>query len=95
MAQTTTVLSTGASKGSTGTLLKVVRIQVANGASETSTVVDFSTYGIDTVLAYGYHAEDTYTTTAPIFMTISGTTVTVTHANDVAVGVAWAIGIGD
>ena len=93
MAQTVTVLSTGASKGSTGTLLKVIRIQVANGASETSTVVDCSTYGITTVLAYGFNAEDTYTTTAPIYITISGTTVTVTHANDIAVGVLWAIGV--
>jgi hypothetical protein len=93
MAQTVTILSDGASKGSTGTLLKVARIKVANGAGETSTVVDFSTYGITTVLAYGYHSEDTYTTTAPIFMTISGTTVTVTHAGDVGAGVAWAIGI--
>ena len=71
---------------------KLVRLKVANGASETSTAIDFAAYGLGTVLLYGYHAEDTYTTTSPIFMTISGTTVTVTHANDVAAGVIWAIG---
>jgi len=57
-------------------------------------VVNANTYGIDQVLAYGYHPEDTYTSTSPIFITISGTTITVNHANDIAVGVVWAIGIG-
>lgn len=93
MAQTVTILKDGAGIGSVGPI-KIARIRVANGAAEVSTVVDFSTYGITNVLAYGYHSEDLYTTTAPIFMTLSGTTVTVTHANDVANGIAWAIGAG-
>ena len=71
---------------------KIVRLKVANGASETSTAIDFSAYGLGVVLLYGYHAEDTYTATGGTYMTISGTTVTVTHANDVAAGVIWAIG---
>jgi len=91
MAQTTTVRATGVAIGSSGPL-KVVRVEVANGAAETTTAVDFSTYGLATILTYGFMAMDTYTSTSPFFATISGTTVTVTHANDIATGMVWAIG---
>ena len=91
MAQTTTVRATGAAIGSSGPL-KVVRVEVANGAAEVSTVVDMATYGLGTVLAFGFHAMDTYTSTVPFFITIAGTIITVTHANDIATGTVWAIG---
>ena len=56
-------------------------IEVANGAAEVSTAVDTSVYGMTTVLAYGFHAMDTYTSTVPHYINIAGTTITVYNSD--------------
>lgn len=90
MAQTLTVLE----PAQTGDFmrLKLVAINVANGAAETSVAVDFATYGLNQVLLYGHTIRDTYTNNVQ-FDNLSGTTVTFTwSAADVANAIVWAIG---
>lgn len=90
MAQTITVVE----PGQVGDFmrLKLVVLNVANGAAETSVAIDFSTYGLGQVLLYGHVNRDTYTNNVQ-FDNLSGTTVTFTwSAADIANALVWAIG---
>jgi hypothetical protein len=72
--------------------LKMVSINIANGAAETSIALDYSLYGLNSVLCYGHTIRDTYTNNVQ-FDNLSGTTVTHTwSAADVADVIVWAIG---
>ena len=90
MAQTITNIHP-ASKGSFEKL-KIVVLNVANGAGETSITVDYTTYGLAGVLLYGHQIRDTYTNNVQ-FDNATGTSVVHTwSAADVANVLVWAIG---
>lgn len=95
MAQTLTNLSGQADNagGPPSGMLKVGSVNVVNGAGETSIAVDWSTYGIDTVICYGLMPKDTFTNTGGPHAALSGTTVTYNWiAADLAAVVVWALG---
>jgi hypothetical protein len=74
--------------------MKLVVLNIANGASETSVAIDWASYGLGTVLLYDWVARDTHTANAAgHFANLSGTTVTYTWtATDIANALVWAIG---
>jgi hypothetical protein len=73
--------------------LKLGSLNVVNGAGETSISVDWSTYGIDTVVCYGMTAKDTWTNTGGPHAALTGTTVVYNWiAADLAAAVVWALG---
>ena len=99
MAQTLTTLRTaspvqyGGAAGSGA--LRFVAVNVANGAGELSIAVDWSTYGLTSVVLWGFCPRDTHTDAggAVKFADLSGTTVTYNWAvNDVANVLVWAAG---
>lgn len=82
MAQTITTLAPGGIGDFAR--LKIVALNVANGAAETSIAIDYSTYGIQNPLFGGHFNRDTYTNNVQ-FDNLSGTTITHTwSAADVA-----------
>lgn len=92
MAQTLTVVEPGGL--GQGAKLKVVVINVLNGAAETSATIDYKTYGLSRVLFYGHTNRDTYTNNVQ-FDNLSGDT-SVVHtwsAADVANVLCWAVGV--
>lgn len=72
--------------------LKVVLLNVANGAAETSVAIDYATYGINDPKLAGHFNRDTYTNNVQ-FDNLSGTTGTHTwSAADVANVYCFCIG---
>ncbi len=92
MAQTTTILAAGGVGDFAR--LKLVVLNIANGASETSIAVNMATHGMNSVILYGFMPRDTWTANAAgVFANLSGTTVTYTwSATDVADVLVYAIG---
>lgn len=84
MAQTITTVQP--SELSEFTKMRMVVLNVANGANETSVAIDFAAYGIGTVRWYDFMPRDTHTANAVgWFANLSGTTVTFTWtAADIA-----------
>lgn len=90
MAQTLTVLASGGI--GQAEKLKLVAINVANGAGETSVTIDYVTYGLHELYIYGHTNRDTYTNNVQ-FDNATGTSVVHTwSAADVANVIVWAIG---
>lgn len=90
MAQTITRLKEAEAGGLSK--MKLVALNVANGAGETSIAVNYQAYGLGTVLLYGHVNKDTFTN-ASQFDNLVGTTVTHTWtAADVANVLVWALG---
>ena len=92
MAQTISILQAG-DEGKVD-LLKKVALNVANGAAETSLVVNWKTYGLGKGVAWGMMPRDTYTNNVMFAdLGADGTTVTYTwSAADIANILLWAEG---
>lgn len=90
MAQTLTVVE----PGGIGNLakLKLVAINVANGAAETSATIDYKTYGLNTVIVAGHQIRDTYTNNVQFDNATLTSVVHTWSAADVANVICWAIG---
>jgi hypothetical protein len=90
MAQTVTVIQPGGQ--GYFAKLKLVVLNVANGAGETSITVDYATYGLAGILIASHSIRDTYTNNVQ-FDNATGTSVVHTwSAADVANVLVWAIG---
>lgn len=99
MAQNQTNLSgqVSASGGPPSGMLKIGAISVQNTANETSIAINWATFGINTVIAWGMEARDANTVTAGAaqgrFANLVSTTVTYTWvATDIADILVWALG---
>lgn len=90
MAQTLTVLQSGG-KGEFSKL-KIVAINVANGAAETSITVDYKAYGLNDLILYGHTIRDTFTNGSQFDNATLTSVVHTWTAADVANVIVWAIG---